>query len=257
MNGEQRDFVFISKGYYLPINTGTYYIQTWNGSVWDTVDNATFIGSSDHVDTTHSFDMSSFLPDADGDYKIRISHRLTPPDDTLGAGIDFVGLKKDGLSGNMVSALDLGRGMDVTDKVSFSDNNWNEWPWQGIIMDTSHKRTIDIEWNWTNLNGPDYTGRFEFEGYDRKYEVYLPQNFQSNMPLVISIHGRWETIDWYKDYTVMHEYADTMGYVLVYPQGTNVPGEAGYSWNAGIKNNGNFPTTDDVGFISALIDRIK
>lgn len=33
------------------------------------------------------------------------------------------------------------------------------------------------------------TGSFEFEGRTRNYEVYLPQNFQSNMPVVISLHG--------------------------------------------------------------------
>jgi len=103
----------------------------------------------------------------------------------------------------------------------------------------------------------DYTGNFKFDDIIRRFEVYLPQNFEPNMPLVINLHGRWETIQWYKDYTVMHEYADTMGYVLVYPQGTAVSGDPGYSWNAGIRNNGNFPTTDDVGFISVLIDTIK
>ena len=68
----------------------------------------------------------------------------------------------------------------------------------------------------SSLPAQDYTGGFEFDGYDRKYEVYLPQNFKPNMPLVVSIHGYSETIQWYKTYTDMHVAADTMGFVLVY-----------------------------------------
>ena len=72
------------------------------------------------------------------------------------------------------------------------------------------------------------------------------------MPLVISIHGYTEDIAWYKDYTRMHEIADTMGYVIVYPQGII------NSWNAGVVDpNDSYPNTDDVGFISALIDTMK
>ena len=98
----------------------------------------------------------------------------------------------------------------------------------------------------------DEISSFEFDGYTRLYEVYLPQNFTSNMPLVVSIHGISETVNWYKTYTRMHETADTMGYVIVYPQGI------GNSWNAGIVNpNRYFPDTDDVGFISSLIDTMK
>ncbi|MCB0744623.1 MAG: hypothetical protein KDC67_12010, partial [Ignavibacteriae bacterium] len=99
---------------------------------------------------------------------------------------------------------------------------------------------------------PDEVGNFIFDGLDRRYEVYLPQNITSNMPLVISIHGYSEDIAWYKDYTRMHEAADTMGYVIVYPQGISK------SWNVGVVNpNESYPSTDDVGFISALIDTMK
>ncbi len=104
----------------------------------------------------------------------------------------------------------------------------------------------------TFIHAQDYAGSFEFDGYYRKYEVYLPQNFQANMPLVVSIHGVTETVFWYKTYIVIHEVADTLGFVIVYPQGII------NSWNAGVIDpNYNFPVTDDVGFISALIDTMK
>jgi len=102
------------------------------------------------------------------------------------------------------------------------------------------------------LSAQDEIGSFKFDGYTREYEVYLPQNFESNMPLVVSIHGYSETIAWYKNYTEMHVVADTMGFVLVYPQGI------GNSWNVGVIDPADYhPDTDDVSFISTLIDTMK
>ena len=72
------------------------------------------------------------------------------------------------------------------------------------------------------------TGSFEFDGRTRNYEVYLPQNFQSNLPAIISLHGYTETIAWYKDYTRLHEVADTMGFIVVYPAAIDK------SWNSGL-----------------------
>lgn len=145
MSDKQRDFIFVCKGYYLPLNTGTYYIQTWNETDWDTVYSATFI-TADYSDTTHFFDMSSFLPDTDGKYKVRISqsHKRSS------AGIDFVGLTKDGEVGNMISAMDLGKGWSVTDTVSFSDDLRDQWgvdSWDTI-------RIVEIEWDWESVNIP-------------------------------------------------------------------------------------------------------
>ncbi|UCE19695.1 MAG: hypothetical protein JSV84_04950, partial [Gemmatimonadota bacterium] len=103
----------------------------------------------------------------------------------------------------------------------------------------------------------DYVGSFEFDGYTREYEVYLPQNIQANMPLVLSLHGIWNTIGWYKTYTLMHEVADTMGFVIVYPEGIPTP-TTGCSWNSGLVDPSKwFPDTDDVSFLSALIDTMK
>ncbi len=99
-----------------------------------------------------------------------------------------------------------------------------------------------------------YSGNFKFEGRNRVYEVYLPQNFKPNMPLVISLHGFLESIEWYKTYTLLHEIADTAGFITVYPAAIDK------SWNSGLISPG-WPeidsTINDVGFISALIDTLK
>ena len=97
-------------------------------------------------------------------------------------------------------------------------------------------------------------GSFEFEGRIRDYEVYLPQNFEANMPLIISLHGYTETIAWYKAYTLLHETGDTARFITVYPAPIDK------SWNSGLIAPG-WPVIDtnvnDVGFISALIDTLK
>jgi len=98
------------------------------------------------------------------------------------------------------------------------------------------------------------TGSFKFEGRGRNYEVYLPQNFKPNMPVVISLHGYTESIEWYKTYTLLHEIADTAGFITVYPAAID------QRWNSGLISPG-WPVIDtsvnDVGFISALIDTLE
>ena len=95
------------------------------------------------------------------------------------------------------------------------------------------------------------TGSFKFDGHMRDYEVYLPQNFEPNMPLVFALHGYGQTVKWFKDYTNLHEVADTSGFIIVYPKGL------GKSWTFApdsIESRWPIAKTDDVGFISALID---
>ncbi|UCH14594.1 MAG: T9SS type A sorting domain-containing protein [Bacteroidales bacterium] len=103
-------------------------------------------------------------------------------------------------------------------------------------------------------NAQMQTGNFKFEGRNRNYEVYLPQNFKPDMPLIIALHGYTETIQWFKDYTLLHEITDTAGFITVYPAAIDK------SWNSGLIAPG-WPyidtTVNDVGFISALIDTLK
>ena len=101
-------------------------------------------------------------------------------------------------------------------------------------------------------------GSFEFEGRIRNYEVYLPQDYKPNMPVVFALHGYSETIKWFKDYTLFHEYADTSGFILVYPQGS-IASNGQPGWNTGLRNHPfglQNTTSNDVGFLSTLIDTL-
>ena len=97
----------------------------------------------------------------------------------------------------------------------------------------------------------DEIGSFEFEGNIREYEVYLPENFQPNMPVVFALHGATENIQWFKNYTLLHEVADTTGFIVIYPNSMAPPKR----WNTGSPIIDE-PNVDDVGFISALIDTL-
>jgi polyhydroxybutyrate depolymerase len=104
----------------------------------------------------------------------------------------------------------------------------------------------------------DYSGSFYFEGKLRQYNVYLPQDFHSNQPVILNLHGYSWTISRHASYTFMHEIADTTGFIVVYPAGSKAPNRK-LGWNTGLRDHpfGQTDTTsNDVGFLLALIDTL-
>ena len=97
------------------------------------------------------------------------------------------------------------------------------------------------------------TGSFIFEGRTREYLVFLPQNYNANMPVVFNLHGYPDVAQWQMQYSLMNEVADTAGFIVVYPDAVPPGFYTGYyqpGWPPIQKIN-------DVGFISALIDTLK
>lgn len=98
------------------------------------------------------------------------------------------------------------------------------------------------------------TGSFDFEEHHRNYMVYLPNNYPGtiNFPLVIYLHCYGWTAQQGINYTLLHQVADTSGFIVVYPSAIN-------NWNSGLGDNPSWPTpnVDDVGFINALIDTLS
>lgn len=87
---------------------------------------------------------------------------------------------------------------------------------------------------------------FEFDGLTRDYNVFLPQNYQPNMPVVINLHPA-NMFQRFMGYSMMNDVADTAGFIVVYPSAI------GGRWNW----DGEIFLADDVGFISALIDTLE
>ncbi len=106
-----------------------------------------------------------------------------------------------------------------------------------------------------HLSGTLTRNAFEFDGLRRSYSIYLPQDLPPNPPLVFALHGSDGSASSMRIETgyAFERLADQHGFVLVYPNGfegnwngCNIVGE--YSANA--------RDIDDVGFLSALIDRL-
>ncbi len=92
------------------------------------------------------------------------------------------------------------------------------------------------------------TGNFIHDGINRNYRLRLPANHDKNVsiPLVFNLHGFTSNAVQQEAYSGMNAVADTARFAVCYPNGI------GNAWNVGW----NFGSTaDDVGFISAMIDR--
>jgi len=98
------------------------------------------------------------------------------------------------------------------------------------------------------------TWLFQWEGMERSCLVHVPssQLGQAGSPTVFDLHGYGGTAVVERDYTQTHVLGDSVGFITVYPLAF------GLIWNSGIGDNPSFPTfnTDDVGFISRIIDSL-
>jgi len=98
------------------------------------------------------------------------------------------------------------------------------------------------------------TGSLDFDGQQRDYLVFLPENYTAtrNLPLVIYLHSMGWTAEKGMNYTLLNQVADTHDFIVVYPSGKP-------NWNSGIGEGSAYstPDIDDVGFINALIDTLS
>ena len=106
----------------------------------------------------------------------------------------------------------------------------------------------------------DIQGEFVHAGKTRNYSIHLPASFYQNpdqkFPLVIALHGGGGTAADFIWLTHLNKTADSAGFIVVYPDGLKNPSGL-RTWNAGKCCAMNaFIKTDDVGFISALIDTL-
>lgn len=102
--------------------------------------------------------------------------------------------------------------------------------------------------------GSTYDNSLTFDGLSRTYRVHLPTSYSksSPAPLMLSFHGRAGQGKGQEKLTNFDALSDQKGFVVVYPDGLY------RSWNAGV---GAGPAEsrdiDDVGFVSALIDKLS
>jgi polyhydroxybutyrate depolymerase len=106
----------------------------------------------------------------------------------------------------------------------------------------------------SSANQRDYSGSFEFGGITRKYHVHLPLSYggQNPAPLLLVFHGAGGDGKDMKAWTYLDRISDREGFMVVYPDGYRA------TWADG---SGATPAgragVDDVGFVSALIDKLS
>lgn len=99
------------------------------------------------------------------------------------------------------------------------------------------------------------TGSFVWDGIKRTYSVHVPPSSDKPMPLLIAIHGGGGSGERMEDLALggFNTLADREGFVVVYPDGIEK------HWNDGrgnVKYRAHQEKIDDVGFLSALIERL-
>lgn len=91
------------------------------------------------------------------------------------------------------------------------------------------------------------------DGVLREYRLALPSDFEARqpLPLIVNMHGLGSNSLEQLLYSAMIELADSLGYMVAYPQGleATVAGQTSTHWNAGFGTG-----VDDIGFVSKLID---
>jgi polyhydroxybutyrate depolymerase len=95
-------------------------------------------------------------------------------------------------------------------------------------------------------------GAIMHDGMQRTYILYVPDSYQAGepSPLVFNFHGYTSNANNQMFYGDFRSIADTAGFLIVHPMGTN-DGNGQPFWNAGFGAN-----VDDVGFTIALIDHL-
>lgn len=93
------------------------------------------------------------------------------------------------------------------------------------------------------------TGSFMFEGAERTYTLYVPtyHTNQDSFPLLFALHGLTQTGNEMMQFSNFNALAQQDSFLVVYPDGLN------FTWNVGFAGGAN---TNDVGFLSALIDTL-
>ncbi|MEO1050052.1 MAG: PHB depolymerase family esterase [Bacteroidota bacterium] len=106
----------------------------------------------------------------------------------------------------------------------------------------------------------DISASLSHAGDARDYLVHLPSNYYeatNTFPLILAFHGGSGSPAGFAENTQLNSTADKHGFIVVYPGGFAPNGIR--TWNAGSccgPNTDGSRSTDDVGFVSRLIDEL-
>lgn len=100
------------------------------------------------------------------------------------------------------------------------------------------------------------TQTLEHDNLVREYTLYVPKSYDGStpVPLMLNFHGFEGTASDHMQNADMRPLADSENFILIYPQGTELDGAP--HWNTYPIGAGGKSSTDDLGFINALLDVI-
>jgi len=104
----------------------------------------------------------------------------------------------------------------------------------------------------------EQTMEYWTKDFRRSYLVHVPPSFdgKSALPLVVVIHGAFDTASGMEKITGFSELADREGFVVMYPNGIGLFGFLQH-WNAGYCcGKAASDNIDDVGFVAAAIEEV-
>ncbi len=95
------------------------------------------------------------------------------------------------------------------------------------------------------------------DGVNREYVLYIPDSYDeaSSAPLMFNFHGFGGVASSYMKNADMRAVAESNTFILVYPQGSCSEGSS--HWNPCPIGGDNKSTTDDLGFVEAMINKIS
>lgn len=128
---------------------------------------------------------------------------------------------------------------------------------------------ILLGWGTLAAAGELFSGTLEHNGHVRTYDYYVPSGYDGSkaVPLVFSFHGLGSNSKGQRALTQFDWVAEEHGLIVVFPNALVLQGEhprlpalpgANIQWNIGLDMSLQYAQRiDDVGFVSALIDKLS
>jgi polyhydroxybutyrate depolymerase len=101
-----------------------------------------------------------------------------------------------------------------------------------------------------------YSASFQHDSLRREAIVYVPESLSSTeaAPMLLNFHGYGDKAMSFMESADLRPLADDEGFILVYPQGSQLQGTP--HWNSAAPSNDNKSDADDFGYVERLIDTV-
>ena len=114
-------------------------------------------------------------------------------------------------------------------------------------LDGTNSLAAEIEYGLTSQT-------LVHDGVIREFLLYVPASYDGSVdvPLVMNFHGNGLTAELHMGSADMRPIAEEENFIAIYPQGVPLDGSA--HWNSLMNAEGNKSETDDIGFVTSLLN---